>query len=165
MIKQPTWCIRIFDCVSCFVHGITIGSEMSGGVEDVRIWDCNLATAMFGVEIKGAKKCGGYVPNVHMRDCTVARGLMHAVDCNDDGIGAPVPPSFSGCTFGNMRILGKCLNHENTASEYPAIELEGFDMSGYEVEDITFRDCTVTRNAEVKMHRCKHISIQLDQID
>ena len=136
MIKQPTWCIRIFDCVSCFVHGITIGSEMSGGVEDVRI-----------------------------RDCTVARGLMHAAGYNDDGIGAPVPPSFSGCTFENIRILGKCLNHETIASEYPAIELEGFDMSGYEVEDITFRDCTVARNAEVKMHRCKHISIQLDQID
>ena len=117
MIKQPTWCIRIFDCVSCFVHGITIGSEMSGGVEDVRIRDCNLATAMFGVEIKGAKKCGGYVPNVHMRDCTVVRVLMHAVGYNDDGIGAPVPPSFSGCTFENVRILGKCLSHENIASE------------------------------------------------
>lgn len=136
MIKQPMWCIRIFDCMSYFGHGITIGSEMSGGVEDVRI-----------------------------RDCTVAWVLMHAVDCNDDGIGVPMPPSFSGCTFENVRILGKYPSHENIASKYPAIELEGFDMSGYEVEDVTFRDCTVTRNAEVKMHRCKHISIQLDQID
>lgn len=39
-------------------HGVTIGSEMSGGVEDVGIWDRDLGNAMFGIEIKGMKKRG-----------------------------------------------------------------------------------------------------------
>lgn len=38
-IGRPTKHIRIFDCRCAYGHGITIGSEMSGGVEDVQIWD------------------------------------------------------------------------------------------------------------------------------
>ena len=78
LINRPTRRIRIFDCISRLGHGITIGSEMSGGVEDVRIWDCDLGRAKYGIEIKGTKKRGGYVRNVQVRDCTVARILMHA---------------------------------------------------------------------------------------
>ena len=165
VINRSTRRIRIFDCVSHFGHGITIGSEMSGGVEDVRVWDCDLGNAMFGIEIKGTKKRGGYVRGVHLRDCTVARVLMHAVGYNDDGIGAPVPPKFSGCTFENVRIIGKSLNHENIVSDVPAIELEGFDVPGYEAEDITFKDCTIARSAEVRMHLCRNIVLQLKEID
>lgn len=36
-VNHPTRRIRIFDCASHFGHGITIGSEMSGGAEAVRI--------------------------------------------------------------------------------------------------------------------------------
>ena len=92
IINRPTRHIRIFDCVIHFGHGITIGSEMSGGVEDVCIWDCDLGRSKYGIEIKGTKKRGGYVRNVHARDCTVSRVLMHAVGYNDDGVGAPTPP-------------------------------------------------------------------------
>lgn len=59
MIARPTRHIWIFNCVSEFGHGITIGSEMSGGVEDVRIWDCDLSHALYGFEIKGTPKRGG----------------------------------------------------------------------------------------------------------
>ena len=31
-----------FDCICAYGHGITMGSEMSGGIEDVVIWDCDL---------------------------------------------------------------------------------------------------------------------------
>ena len=71
LINRPTRRIRVFDCVSHFGHGITIGSEMSGGVEDVRVWDCDLGRAMYGLEIKGTKKRGGYVRDAQiMYSCT-----------------------------------------------------------------------------------------------
>ena len=41
VINRPCRNIRVFDCVSSFGHGIIIGSEISGGIEDVRIWDCD----------------------------------------------------------------------------------------------------------------------------
>lgn len=165
VINRPSRRIRIFDCESHFGHGITIGSEMSGGVEDVCIWDCNLSNAMYGIEIKGTKKRGGYVRDVYVRDCTVARILMHAVGYNDDGIGAPVPPKFSSCTFENVHIMGKALNHENVVSSVPAVELVGFNVPGYEVTDIVFRHCSIARDAEVKMHRSRNITLQLSEIN
>lgn len=165
VIARPTRRICVFDCHSAFGHGVTIGSEMSGGVEDVYVWDCDLGNAMYGIEIKGTKKRGGYVRNVHLQDCTVARVLMHAVGYNDDGEGADVPPKFSDCSFENLQILGKSLNHERVVSEVPAIELQGFDVPGYEVENVTFTNCSVSRGAEVKMHLCKNISLNLTEID
>lgn len=165
VINRPTRNIRVFDCYSAFGHGVTIGSEMSGGVENVYVWDCDLGNAMFGIEIKGTKKRGGYVRGVHLRDCTVARVLMHAVTYNDDGVGAPLPPKFSGCTFRNVRILGKSLDHDNVVSDCPAIELQGFDVPGYEVEDVVFKNCSITRGTEVKMHLCKNITLNLTEVE
>lgn len=55
VIGRPSAHIRIFDCRSAFGHGITIGSEMSGGIDDVSIWDCDMSQSMWGIEIKGTK--------------------------------------------------------------------------------------------------------------
>ena len=52
----PRFHIRIFDCICAYGHGITMGSEMSGGIEDVVIWDCDLGNSLYGLEIKGTKK-------------------------------------------------------------------------------------------------------------
>lgn len=35
-VNIPTKGVRVFDCRCTMGHGITIGSEMSGGVEDVK---------------------------------------------------------------------------------------------------------------------------------
>ena len=41
IVNRPCKNIKIFDCRSEMGHGCSIGSEMSGGVEDVYIWDCD----------------------------------------------------------------------------------------------------------------------------
>ena len=61
IINKPCKHIRVFDCVTKYGHGICMGSEMSGGIEDVKIWDCDLENSVYGIEIKGTKKRGGYV--------------------------------------------------------------------------------------------------------
>ena len=80
----------MFDCRSDCGHGICIGSEMSGGVEDVQIWDCDLANSLSGIEIKATPKRGGYVRGVTVRDCITPRVMLHSVPYNDDGV-PPVP--------------------------------------------------------------------------
>lgn len=90
--NRPTKHVRVFDCHSGFGHGICIGSEMSGGVEDVKIWDCNMAVSTSGLEIKATKKRGGYVRDVEVCDCTLSHVMVHSVGYNDDGIGSDVPP-------------------------------------------------------------------------
>ena len=41
---------------------------------------------MRDIEIKGSPKRGGYIRDIHLREYTVARVLMHIVGCNDDGV-------------------------------------------------------------------------------
>ena len=161
VINRPTRHIRIFDCVSHFGHGIVIGSEMSGGVEDVRIWDCDLGQAMQGIEVKGTSKRGGYVRDFHIQDCTVARVLMHAVPYNNDGVPAPEQPVFENCSFDRVRILGQSLDHDGVTTATPAVELEGFPDSGHEIRNIAFRDCILAAgNKGIQMQLCKGITFE-----
>lgn len=157
--------IRVFDCKSMFGHGITIGSEMSGGIEDVRIWDCDMGDSMCGIEIKGTKKRGGYVREVNVRDCTAARISFHSVGYNDDGIGAPTPPVFENCCFENVQLYGAFLDHENKWSECDAIELCGFDVPGHELRNITFRNIRLGGRGESRAQKlslcyCENITFE-----
>lgn len=164
IINRPTKHIRIFDCKSAYGHGFAMGSEMSGGIEDVVVWDCDLSNAMFGLEIKGTKKRGGYVREIHVKDCTLPRILFHSVKYNDDGEGAPKPPIFEKCSFENIQLLGKYQDKEGVWHDCDAMELCGFDEKGYEIKDIVFRNIHINRNAEgsyhISMKYCKDITFE-----
>ena len=156
--------IRIFDCRCVFGHGITIGSEMSGGVENVKIWDCDMSNSLCGIEIKGTKKRGGFVRDVHVRDCQAARVLFHSVGYNDDGIGAKTPPVFENCTFENVHITGKCYDHDGKYQYMNSIEMVGFEEAGYELKNILLKDITVGIEGEERqqtfvLKACENITI------
>lgn len=164
-IGRPSRNIQIFDCRCAFGHGITIGSEMSGGVENVKIWDCDMSNSLCGIEIKGTKKRGGYVRNIQVRDCQTARVLFHSVAYNDDGIGAPVPPVFEKCRFENIHVTGKCLDHDGEYKYLPGIEMVGFDEAGHELKDILLKNVTVGIEGESRQQTfvfqlCENISIE-----
>ncbi len=97
-INRPCAHIRVFDCRSDCGHGICIGSEMSGGVEDVQIWDCDLANSLSGIEIKATPKRGGYVRGVTVRDCITPRVMLHD-GVQYDGVPAGAPPKLEHCFF------------------------------------------------------------------
>ncbi len=166
IVNRPTEHIKIFDCECAFGHGIAIGSEMSGGINDVKIWDCDMSKSMFGIEIKGTKKRGGYVRNVQVNDCKIPRILFHSVGYNDDGISASVPPVFENCSFENIQILGRYYdNHKKEWGDCDVIELCGFDEPGHELRNIAFKDITLgtersNRNYTISMGLCEDISFK-----
>ena len=156
-VNIPTKGVRVFDCRCTMGHGITIGSEMSGGVEDVRIWDCDMEAALCGFEIKGTAKRSGYVKEIHVYDSVFPRVLMHSVGYNDDGIAGPDQPYFSDCTFDNLRLTGIYQDHEAKWHECDAIELCGFDKIGHEIKRVKFTDI---RFGKEKSDTAGHISIK-----
>lgn len=165
LVARPTEHIWVFDCSCAFGHGITIGSEMSGGVNDVDIWDCDMGKSMCGIEIKGTKKRGGYVRNVRVRDCRAARVLFHSVGYNDDGIGAPEPPVFENCCFERMQILGEYFGHEEEWVECEALELVGFDEPGHALKNITLRDVVIgsgrqSRRQTISLQYCENLTLE-----
>ena len=143
IINKPCKHIRVFDCVSKYGHGICIGSEMSGGVEDVYIWDCNLENSMYGIEIKGTKKRGGFVRDIHVKDCALPRIMFHSVGYNDDGIGAESAPVFENCSFERVAIKGVYQDMQKSTVSCDAIELCGFDEPGHELKNILFSYVTL----------------------
>ncbi len=142
VVARPAKHIRVFDCRSMAGHGITVGSEMSGGVEDVFIWDCDMMRSTFGIEIKGTRKRGGYVRNIRVRNCSMPRVMMHSVRYNDDGEGAPTVPVFEDCVFENIYLTG-CAKKADETVFCNALELLGFDQPGHEIRRVIFRDLTV----------------------
>ncbi|KAF6162179.1 hypothetical protein GIB67_008308 [Kingdonia uniflora] len=59
--------VRRVTCVSPDSAGIALGSEMSGGIQDVRVEDFTAINTQAGVRIKTAIGRGGYVKDVFMR--------------------------------------------------------------------------------------------------
>lgn len=163
-IARPTKHIRVFDCHSDFGHGICIGSEMSGGVSDVKIWDCNMAVSTSGVEVKGTRKRGGYVRDVEVRDYVMSHIMVHSVGYNDDGIGAPVPPVFEHFRYRGVTLLGRYIDHDHQWHSCPAIELCGFEEPGHEVRDVQFRDVVLEDNGGpeqmIRMQHCAQVSFE-----
>jgi len=165
VIGRPSAHIRIFDCVSRYGHGVTIGSEMSGGIEDVKIWDCDLKNSVYGIEIKGTKKRGGYVKNVDVKDCVLPRVQFHSVGYNDDGVGAPKAPVFEKCRFERIAIRGIYQTKDREWCECTAIELCGFDEPGHEIKDIVFSDVIlgtkeIQKERNLSLRLCQNITFE-----
>lgn len=160
-IGRPCSGIRVFDCCSAFGHGIVIGSEMSGGVSDVKIWDCDLERSMSGIEIKATNKRGGYVRGVEVRDCITPRVMMHSVPYNNDGVPAPHPPVLENCRFARLTLTGRMLDHDSVWNEVAPIELAGFAQPGYALRNVTFEDITITAPAPaLHLQYCAGVSLQ-----
>lgn len=158
-IARPTRRIRVFDCVSECGNGICIGSEMSGGVEDVRIWDCEIANSSYGIEIKGTPKRGGYVRGVRVRDCRLSRLLVHAVAYNDDGDPAPQPPVFADLSFENLQLTGRRLA-DGRWEPVPPVEIAGFPAPGHAVQNLRIRNCALPAAAELRLSHCEGVSLE-----
>lgn len=164
-INRPCEHIKIFDCVSAFGHGIAIGSEMSGGINDVSIWDCDLIGSRYGIEVKATAKRGGYVRNISVRDCTIPRVMVHSVAYNDDGIGAGVLPVLEHYRFENLYITGCYINNQREKQPCTPLELSGFDDPGHYLRDVVFKHIQLKdnqynsgENQTIVMSYCENIS-------
>ncbi|CAH2064782.1 unnamed protein product [Thlaspi arvense] len=63
--------IRRLTCISPKSAGVALGSEMSGGIKDVRIEDVNLIDTESAIRIKTAPGRGGYVKDIFARRFTM----------------------------------------------------------------------------------------------
>lgn len=142
-IGKPTRNVRITDCDFIKGHGISIGSEMSGGVSDVLVQDCKAGALLHGLQVKGTKERGGYVKNVTVTDCQLLQiTIFSAVNYNNDGATAPEPPTFANFTFRNID-LSKATGKE------PVMDINGFKDPAHKLRDCTFTNIITPDNARI----------------
>jgi polygalacturonase len=142
-VAKPTRNVRITHCDFKRGHGISIGSEMSGGVSDVLVQDCKAGALLHGMQIKGTKDRGGYVKNVTVTDCQLLQiTIFSAVNYNNDGAPAPEVPTFENFTFTNIDLSAASLKE-------PVIDINGFKDPAHKLRNVIFTNIALPENAKV----------------
>lgn len=142
IIVRPCEDIYIFDCKSFGGHGASIGSEMSGGVKNVFVWDCDFSECWYGFQIKGTKKRGGFIKDVFASDCKLSCVLIWSASYNDDGEGC-APPVFNNFNFENIVVTGTDYFIRVKTSPYERyVYLEGFDEDN-PIKNVNFNGVTI----------------------
>jgi polygalacturonase len=98
-LAAPTRGIWIRNCIMRAGHGgVTIGSEMSGGVYDVLVEHCTMSSPdlWYALRIKTNPRRGGAIAGIHMRDIDVGRVAKAAIGCDFtyEGGEGPFTPSL-----------------------------------------------------------------------
>ncbi len=148
-VNRPCEEIYIFDCRAHGGHGISIGSEMSGGVEKVYIWDCDMQNCIFGSQIKATRKRGGYVKNVRVTRCVLPIVMIWSVGYNDDGVAAATVPELCDFSYTDCILTGKKVETpENSVCTH--ILLKGFDKE-HPVRKVRFENLTLKDEKEERL--------------
>lgn len=151
-IARPAENIRILDCRFERGHGISIGSEMSGGVRGVLIEDCVAGDLLHGMQIKATPARGGFVEDVVVRDCDLRQITIYTeLPYNNDGEPAPTPPIFRNFRFENVDLT-------KADPQKPVIVINGFLKEGYRTRDVIFRDIRLPAQAVVTVDRAESVT-------
>lgn len=140
--------IKVFDCFSIDGHGYSIGSEMSGGVENVSFWDCDLINTVFGLQIKATAKRGGYVRNVQAHNCNAPCVMIWMVNYNDDGESANKFPLLYDYNFENLLLTGAIMVECDEPPIVPAIKLLGLMEEEAWITNVRFKNIKIIRQTE-----------------
>jgi polygalacturonase len=153
-IAKPCRKIDIFDCRCLYGHGLAIGSEMSGGVEDVRMWDNDFVSSGDGLIIKTQRKRGGYVRNVRVENCAFSRILITSdVGYNADGEAAPTLAEFENFEFIDVTLTGKCFSMTRDVYPVPAISITGYAENGRKFRNMRFKNVEIPKYSDEQKQR------------
>ena len=156
-VAKPTKNVRVTYCDFIRGHGISIGSEMSGGVSDVLVQDCKAGALLHGFQIKGTKDRGGYVKNITVTDCQLLKiTIFSAVNYNNDGEPAPEIPTFENFIFKNIDLTMASVKD-------PVIDINGFKDPAHKLRQVSFTNITTPDSAKVIIQdaeKVKFINVQ-----
>lgn len=152
-VNIPTENIEIFDLNCTGGHGLAIGSEISGGINNIFIHDCKVRNTLYGLQLKGTEKRGGGITNLKIQDCLFNLLLIKSnVGYNADGDAAKDAPLFNNLTIRNVTVEKR-------------IEIAGFnktDCHNHYVNNVLFEDIVIgTDNdspASIALEYCDKIA-------
>ncbi len=150
-VARPCENVFISNCNFLKGHGLSIGSELSGGIMNVQVIDCELGNLMHGFQIKTTEKRGGYVEDVLVKDCNLQKiTLFTSLPYNNDGESAPTLTKLKNFEFTN-------LNMSTANTEKPVIYLEGFSDTANYAKSITFRNILLPNNSKVTIKNVQDV--------
>lgn len=144
IVNRPTKNVYIFDCKG--KHGVAVGSELSGGVENVYVWDCEYVQSTKSINLKTTVKRGGYIKNVVVKNCDLMGiSLRTSVGFNNDGESARVLTKLEDFHFENLRLKGNNVGVRNIKVQSTPIHIEGFDDGENSAKNITLKNIRISK--------------------
>jgi polygalacturonase len=138
-LGRPTQNVLIKDCklVSSLFGGLGIGTEMSGGVRDVRLENCLISGHQNGIFIKSRDGRGGFMENIAGDNLTVSNSpTFVGIDLTTKGIQAsdPVPGDVEkwalvkNISFSHVKVINvqALLVAKNVPDQRP---IDGFTLT------------------------------------
>jgi polygalacturonase len=165
--KRPSRRIYVNNVTCVAAHGITIGSEVSGGIEDIRFTNMRLfastGNGVAMVKLKNACGRGAFVRNIHWENLTggdmgdgISAGRYGTPEtvnsCNDTGT-----IRFSNMTAKNIFVESAVFSAFNVVgykSPSAQQQFEGFKLDNFTVK----RFKTVGKCENAAVHLIGHIS-------
>ena len=150
IINRPCVGVWIFHCGGR--QCMAVGSEMSGGVSDVKIWDCDFTAGGAGIGLKVTDKRGGYIRNVRVRDCRFVNLRARRVTFNDDGEPAPTLPFMEDILFENVEFTGVSKPVTGEPRQTEVMLIEGPNDPAHYFRRMTFDGIRIPCTALAKPH-------------
>ena len=156
----------ITDCTVYHGHGgFVVGSEMSGGVENILVSNCRFIGTDVGLRFKSTRGRGGLVRNIWCRDILmkdiVTYGVIFnlyyagvaATELSRDGNADLVPvdettPEFRDCHFSGITCAGS----------KQAIFING--LPELPVSNIDFTDCRFTSRKKAEINYAENVTFE-----
>lgn len=166
VINIPTKNVYIFDCRG--KNDVAIGSELSGGVENVFVWDCHFFDS-WGINIKTTPSRGGYIKNVRVQNSEVSSITVRTrFPCNDDGAAAGYLTELSDFYFEDLVLQGVFTADylKDGKQLIPVISIDGF-KNGASIKNVTFRNVKILpkENGEMQEIKCRNvINLEMEKI-
>lgn len=134
-LNRPTENVIIRDCQMMDGHGgVTLGSEVTGGVRNVFVERCKMDSPRLDIAIRFKNNAmrGGTLENIHVRDIAVGQvaKAVIAIDYNyQEGAKGPFVPVFRNLVIERL-VSGRSPR---------ALDLQGFPHAP--IRGVTLRDC------------------------
>lgn len=185
-INKPSHNILITDCKINRGFGITIGSEVSGGISNVRIQNIEYNGTDCGFRIKSSLPRGGYIKDIFLENLYMhnVKYLFHIfLNWNPDYSICKLPLGYNGqikeswkkllevspglnnkTAISNISIKNVCANY---SSEYEGIS-RIFNIVGYSdklIEGIAFENCDIKAKEYGIIEYVKRITFNNVSID
>jgi len=150
-VGKPCENVFISNCNFIQGHSLAIGSEISGGIKNVQIIDCELGNLWFGLQVKTTEKRGGYVEDLLVKDCNLQLiKVVTSLPYNNDGESAPTLTKLRNFEFTN-------LNMTNAKTDQPVIYLEGFRDTANYARNIKFKNIQLPLNSKVTIKNAQDV--------
>lgn len=139
-VDTPSEDILIEDCTMNIRYGaITLGSEMTGGVRNVFVRNCDIGgpNLYFGLYIKTNSHRGGFAENIYLKNINISNLTKEVVSCDfyrSEGDTGPLTPSVRNIELRNMKVgSARGLFY---VRGYPRSPVRDFRLVNCEFEDV-----------------------------